>query len=139
MRTAEKAGIKAVADEMKCPLVEFNRPVPPPKVEGKIFKQLEIDQAVLDADVVINLPKWKTHAQMVLTLGVKNLFGCVPWSEEAFVASEGGREPEGLCPGSIGSVQGRPALVDDPRWRRGYGRKWAWKWRPYSTGIDFGE
>jgi len=78
MRTAEKAGIKAVADEMKCPLVEFNRPTLPSKVEGKIFKQLEVDQAVLDAEVVINLPKWKTHAQMVLTLGVKNLFGCVP-------------------------------------------------------------
>src|SRR5512136_3255306 len=31
MKTAEKAGIKAVADEMKCPLVEFNRPVLPPK------------------------------------------------------------------------------------------------------------
>jgi uncharacterized protein (DUF362 family)/Pyruvate/2-oxoacid:ferredoxin oxidoreductase delta subunit len=78
MRTAEKAGIKAVADEMKCPLVEFNRPVFPAKGGGKIFRQLEIDQTVLDADVIINLPKWKTHAQMVLTLGVKNLFGCVP-------------------------------------------------------------
>ncbi len=78
IRTAEKAGIKAVADEMECPLVEFNRPVLASKREGKIFKQLEIDQAVLDADVVINIPKWKTHAQMVLTLGVKNLFGCVP-------------------------------------------------------------
>jgi uncharacterized protein (DUF362 family)/Pyruvate/2-oxoacid:ferredoxin oxidoreductase delta subunit len=78
MRTAEKAGIKAVADEMKCPLVEFNRPILASKREGKIFKQLEIDQAVLDTGVIINLPKWKTHTQMVLTLGVKNLFGCVP-------------------------------------------------------------
>jgi len=78
IRAAEKAGIKAVADETKCPLMEFNKPVVPSRVEGKIFKQLEIDQAVLDADVIINLPKWKTHAQMVLTLGVKNLFGCVP-------------------------------------------------------------
>jgi len=78
LRTAEKAGLKVVADEMECPLMEFNRPVLPPKREGKIFKQLEIDQAVLDADVIINLPKWKTHAQMLLTLGVKNLFGCVP-------------------------------------------------------------
>lgn len=77
-RAAEKAGLKAVADEMKCPLVEFNRPVLPLKGEGKIFKHLEIDQAILDADVVVNLPKWKTHTQMVLTLGVKNLFGCVP-------------------------------------------------------------
>jgi len=76
--TAEKAGIKAVADEMKCPLVEFNRPVLPPKGGGKTFKQLEIDQAVCEADVIINLPKFKTHSLTLLTLGVKNLFGCIP-------------------------------------------------------------
>jgi len=78
IKTAEKAGIKAVADEMKCPLVEFDKPVLLSKGVGKIFKQLEIEQAVLEADVIINLPKWKTHAQMLLTLGVKNLFGCIP-------------------------------------------------------------
>ena len=82
-KTAEKAGIKAVADEMECPLVEFNKPTLPPKGEGKIFKQLEIDQTVLEADAVINLPKWKTHAQMLLTLGVKNLFGCIPGPRKA--------------------------------------------------------
>jgi uncharacterized protein (DUF362 family)/Pyruvate/2-oxoacid:ferredoxin oxidoreductase delta subunit len=78
MKTAERAGIKAVADDMKCPLVEFDKPVLLSKGTGKIFKQLEIEQAVLEADVIINLPKWKTHAQMLLTLGVKNLFGCIP-------------------------------------------------------------
>jgi uncharacterized protein (DUF362 family)/Pyruvate/2-oxoacid:ferredoxin oxidoreductase delta subunit len=76
MKTAEKAGIKTVADEMKCPLVEFDKPVLLSK--GTVFKQLEIERAVLEADVIINLPKWKTHAQMLLTLGVKNLFGCIP-------------------------------------------------------------
>jgi uncharacterized protein (DUF362 family)/Pyruvate/2-oxoacid:ferredoxin oxidoreductase delta subunit len=76
--TAEKAGIKAVADEMKCPLVEFNRPVLPPKGGGRTFKQMEVDQAVLEADVIINLPKFKTHGLTLLTLGVKNLFGCIP-------------------------------------------------------------
>jgi uncharacterized protein (DUF362 family)/Pyruvate/2-oxoacid:ferredoxin oxidoreductase delta subunit len=83
MKTAEKAGIKAVADEMKCLLVEFNRPVLPPKGGGKIFKQLEIDQTVLDADVLINLPKFKTHSLTLLTLGVKNLFGCIPGPRKA--------------------------------------------------------
>jgi uncharacterized protein (DUF362 family)/Pyruvate/2-oxoacid:ferredoxin oxidoreductase delta subunit len=82
-KTAEKAGIKAVADEMKCPLVEFDKPVIPPKGGGKIFKQLEIDQMVLEADVVINLPKFKTHSLTLLTLGVKNLFGCVPGPKKA--------------------------------------------------------
>jgi uncharacterized protein (DUF362 family)/Pyruvate/2-oxoacid:ferredoxin oxidoreductase delta subunit len=83
MRAAEKAGIKRVADEMNCPLVEFNKPVLPPKGGGKIFKQLEIDQAVLEADVVINLPKLKTHSLTLLTLGIKNLFGCVPGPRKA--------------------------------------------------------
>jgi uncharacterized protein (DUF362 family)/Pyruvate/2-oxoacid:ferredoxin oxidoreductase delta subunit len=83
MRTAEKAGIKAVANEMKCPLVEFNNPVLPSQRKGKIFKQLEIDRTVLEADVVINLPKFKTHSLTLLTLGVKNLFGCIPGPRKA--------------------------------------------------------
>jgi uncharacterized protein (DUF362 family)/Pyruvate/2-oxoacid:ferredoxin oxidoreductase delta subunit len=83
MKTAEKAGVKAVADEMKCPLVEFNQPVLPPKRKGKIFKQLEIDQTVLEVDVIINLPKFKTHSLTLLTLAVKNLFGCIPGPRKA--------------------------------------------------------
>ena len=82
-RAAEKAGIKRVADENKCPLMEFDKPIFPPKGEGRFFKQLEIDQRVLEADVVINLPKWKTHGMMLLTLGVKNLFGCIPGTRKA--------------------------------------------------------
>jgi len=82
-RAAEKAGIKRVADEMDCPLMEFNNPIVPPKKEGIFFKQLEIDKAVFEADVIINLPKWKTHGMTLLTLGVKNLFGCVPGPKKA--------------------------------------------------------
>ncbi len=82
-RAAEKAEIKRVADENKCPLMEFNKPIFPPKRGGTFFKQLEIDQRVLEADVVINLPKWKTHGMMLLTLGVKNLFGCIPGPRKA--------------------------------------------------------
>jgi len=48
------------------------------KVEtGGKFKVIELSREVLEADVVINLPKLKTHAQMGMTLAVKNLFGCV--------------------------------------------------------------
>jgi uncharacterized protein (DUF362 family)/ferredoxin-like protein FixX len=41
------------------------------------FSTLELSAQALDADVVISLPKLKTHAQMTLTLAVKNFFGCV--------------------------------------------------------------
>lgn len=44
---------------------------------GKPFGSIEIAREAVEADVVINLPKLKTHALMLLTLGVKNLFGCI--------------------------------------------------------------
>jgi uncharacterized protein (DUF362 family)/Pyruvate/2-oxoacid:ferredoxin oxidoreductase delta subunit len=83
LRAAEKAGIGRVAQEMDCPVVELDRPVLPEKRQGKYFRQLEIDRTALDADVVINLPKWKTHGMMLLTLGVKNMFGCVSGPRKA--------------------------------------------------------
>ena len=44
---------------------------------GEPFGRVELARDALEADVLINLPKLKTHSQMLLTLGVKNLFGCV--------------------------------------------------------------
>ncbi len=44
---------------------------------GEPFGKIDLAADVLDADIVINLPKLKTHGMMQLTLGVKNLFGCV--------------------------------------------------------------
>ncbi|UCG77608.1 MAG: DUF362 domain-containing protein, partial [Nitrospirota bacterium] len=41
------------------------------------FKNLELASSAVDADLIVNLPKLKTHSQMLLTLCVKNLFGCV--------------------------------------------------------------
>jgi Pyruvate/2-oxoacid:ferredoxin oxidoreductase delta subunit len=42
------------------------------------FHRFEISRAVHEADLVINLPKLKTHGMMTLTGAVKNLFGCIP-------------------------------------------------------------
>ncbi len=44
---------------------------------GKPFGVIQIAREAVEAEVVINLPKLKTHAMMLLTLGVKNLFGCI--------------------------------------------------------------
>lgn len=71
-------GIGEVAKATGAVLVNLDKPevVRPP--QGFSFKVLELAREALDADVVINLPKLKTHSMTVLTLGVKNLFGCVP-------------------------------------------------------------
>jgi uncharacterized protein (DUF362 family)/ferredoxin len=44
---------------------------------GGPFGRIDLAREAVEAEVVINLPKLKTHAMMLLTLGVKNLFGCV--------------------------------------------------------------
>jgi uncharacterized protein (DUF362 family)/Pyruvate/2-oxoacid:ferredoxin oxidoreductase delta subunit len=44
---------------------------------GKPYGLIEIARDAVNADVIINLPKLKTHSQMLLTLAVKNMFGCI--------------------------------------------------------------
>ncbi len=44
---------------------------------GDPFGSIEVAKDAIHADYIINLAKLKTHAQMFLTLGVKNMFGCI--------------------------------------------------------------
>jgi uncharacterized protein (DUF362 family)/Pyruvate/2-oxoacid:ferredoxin oxidoreductase delta subunit len=74
---ARKTRMKEVADELGLELVNLVGPAPVPLRDGAVFRNLELSSRVIDADVVINLPKLKTHSQMLFTLGVKNLFGTV--------------------------------------------------------------
>jgi uncharacterized protein (DUF362 family)/ferredoxin len=46
--------------------------------EGVLLHRLDLLRAATEVDVIINLPKLKTHNLTGLTLGVKNLFGLVP-------------------------------------------------------------
>jgi uncharacterized protein (DUF362 family)/Pyruvate/2-oxoacid:ferredoxin oxidoreductase delta subunit len=49
---------------------------------GRPFGRIDMAREALSADMVINLAKLKTHAQMLLTLGVKNMFGCIVGMEK---------------------------------------------------------
>jgi uncharacterized protein (DUF362 family)/Pyruvate/2-oxoacid:ferredoxin oxidoreductase delta subunit len=44
---------------------------------GEPFGAIDIAEDAVWADFIVNLPKFKTHSQMLVTLAVKNLFGCV--------------------------------------------------------------
>jgi len=72
-----KTGMNKIAHQLGIECVELKKPIPLSLPEGAMFKKLEIASEALNADVVINLPKLKTHSQMLLTLGVKNLFGTI--------------------------------------------------------------
>ena len=88
----KKTGMAEVADRLGAKLVHFDKPVKVEKNEKHLFKLLEISKAALEADLVINLPKLKTHTQMYLTLGVKNMFGCVVGKKKPQLHMEAGRD-----------------------------------------------
>jgi len=46
--------------------------------EGKVMKKFSVTKAVLDADIIITLPKLKTHQLMYFTGALKNNFGLIP-------------------------------------------------------------
>lgn len=47
------------------------------------FKHLQLAAELNGYDRIINLPKFKSHGQMGVTLATKNLFGCVPGHNKA--------------------------------------------------------
>ncbi|MBE0500873.1 MAG: DUF362 domain-containing protein [Desulfuromonadales bacterium] len=72
----KKCGIWKVIQETGAGFAPFTVSVNVATKTGT-FQQLELAQDILDADVIINLPKLKTHQMMGMTCGVKNLFGAV--------------------------------------------------------------
>jgi uncharacterized protein (DUF362 family)/Pyruvate/2-oxoacid:ferredoxin oxidoreductase delta subunit len=51
---------------------------------------VSVSQAVLDADVVISLPKFKTHGLTVLTGAIKNSYGLLPGAQKAMLHKAAG-------------------------------------------------
>lgn len=49
------------------------------------LKTIRVSRAVLDADVIISVPKLKTHIETLMTGGVKNLLGCLPGAAKLIV------------------------------------------------------
>jgi len=56
-----------------------------------------ISSVALDADVIINLPKFKAHQQLVATFAVKNMFGCVSGKRKALWHFTKGHHQDEFC------------------------------------------
>jgi len=66
-----KLGVADKLNKIGVEIVEFSNPTDK-------RKSYTLDKSYLNYDKLINLPKLKVHCQLLLTLSVKNLFGCVP-------------------------------------------------------------
>ena len=56
-----------------------------------------ISSVALDADVIINLPKFKAHQQLVATFAVKNMFGCVSGKRKVLWHFTKGHNQDEFC------------------------------------------
>ena len=73
---ARKCGIYSVVEATGARFANFEDSVQL-KSDCGTFHQLEVSREALETDVIINLPKLKTHQMMGYTGAVKNLFGLV--------------------------------------------------------------
>ena len=72
---ARKAGYQPLVGRYGVRIVPLANPVPLTSEEN--IPHLKISGDLQNFDRIVNLPKFKSHCQMTLTLGIKNLFGLV--------------------------------------------------------------
>ncbi len=71
-QSGDKTGIKQAAGSR---WVEMGKHPTKITADSKYFKELIISSDVLEADIIINLPKFKTHALTTISGSIKNMFG----------------------------------------------------------------
>lgn len=82
-KAAERSGLMEVANRYDVSFVDFNEEVHVELNNPLMYKFWNVARAAYEADVVITLPKLKTHAMMYYTGAIKNQFGCIPGSQKA--------------------------------------------------------
>lgn len=83
-RVWQESGIGALCAEEGVELLLLDDDtVRVPNPAGALYGAFTLGRAVVGADVLITVPKFKTHGFMMFTGAVKNLFGCIPGLEKA--------------------------------------------------------
>jgi uncharacterized protein (DUF362 family)/Pyruvate/2-oxoacid:ferredoxin oxidoreductase delta subunit len=83
LRLLEITGMRKVIERTGMKVARFDdggseRELP----SAPIFRKILLANAISDHDVIINLPKFKTHSLTTITCGVKNLYGCIPGTKK---------------------------------------------------------
>ena len=95
--TAEKCievfGIKDELARLGVEVVQLDKPKRI-RIDGV---SVGISRVALDADRIINLPKFKAHQQLGATFAIKNMYGCICGKEKALWHMVRGRSHEKFC------------------------------------------
>ncbi len=85
-KSLELSGIKKACEKHGGKLINFESTgTYAVKVNGRILKTINIAKPALDCDVLVSLPKMKTHALTKYTGAVKNFYGVIPGAGKAAI------------------------------------------------------
>jgi len=79
--------------KLDVPIRQLDKPVNK-KIAGS---NLGISSVALEADKIINLPKFKSHQQLFATFAIKNMFGCVAGKRKVYWHFAKGGSPDDFC------------------------------------------
>ena len=89
-----ETGMHEACEAIPAEIVRFEESVVEvPNPDGKVLRTAPIGEAVQSADVVVNIPKLKTHGLTTLSGAIKNIFGCVPGARKGFYHAQAGEDP----------------------------------------------
>jgi uncharacterized protein (DUF362 family)/NAD-dependent dihydropyrimidine dehydrogenase PreA subunit len=83
IKAAEKSGLLNIAKKYNVKFEDFKESIHVKLDESILCKSWTVAKAPYEADVLITLPKLKTHAMAYYTGAIKNQFGCVPGTLKA--------------------------------------------------------
>lgn len=88
-----KCGMTEIIDKYHCKLCDFDNYEISDFVEesNKYMKKLPLTKYVMEADVIINLPKLKTHHAVVYTGAMKNLYGTIVGKNKLKIHAKAGK------------------------------------------------
>ncbi len=73
---ARRAGIAKVCEQQQVPIVDLDQPEF--VTAGHAKRVFRLSRRLRQFDVIVNVPKLKTHSLVGMTGAVKNMFGCIP-------------------------------------------------------------
>jgi uncharacterized protein (DUF362 family)/NAD-dependent dihydropyrimidine dehydrogenase PreA subunit len=83
----QESGIKRVAESLGAEIINFDlgdiETIEIP--HGKVLKEIHVAKSVFESDVVVTLPKLKTHALTLYTGAIKNMFGTIPGGNKSLI------------------------------------------------------
>ncbi|WP_097028510.1 DUF362 domain-containing protein [Clostridium peptidivorans] len=82
-RAAEKSGMLEVAKRYNVKFEDFKEAIHVKHDDSILCKSWNVSKVAYESDVLITLPKLKTHGMAYFTGAVKNQFGCIPGTQKA--------------------------------------------------------